>query len=158
MLEFGEIQLQDLLKQPFRTRRATLKGKYEQITRASAYWQIRILNLESCLQKTHLNTPGVKFNLQIMDPVSTYLDEGCNWQGISGHYIIKLGSESSATEGESKSLPTLKASVNAFSRMWFGVRPASSLALTDQLQGKETLLQSLDHSLRLPIPHPGWDF
>ena len=158
MLEFGEIQLQDLLKEPFRTRRASLKGKFEQITRASAYWQIRVLNLESCLQKTHLNTPGIKFNLQITDPVSDYLDDDCKWQGISGHYIIELGSESSATKGESRSLPTLKATVNAFSRMWFGVRPASSLAITDQLQGEETLLQSLDDSLRMPTPHFGWDF
>ena len=157
-LEFGEIQLQDLLKQPLRTRRATLKGKFEQVTRATAYWQMRMLNLDSCLAKTHLNTPGVRFNLQLNDPVSDHLEDGNNWQGISGDYIIELGSESSATKGQNKSLPTLKASVNAFSRMWFGIRPASSLAITDQLQGDETLLRSLDNSLRLPKPHLGWDF
>ncbi|MCH7742745.1 MAG: hypothetical protein IIB71_08830 [Proteobacteria bacterium] len=28
----------------------------------------------------------------------------------------------------------------------------------DQLQGEETLLQSLDDSLRMPMPHFGWDF
>lgn len=158
ILEFGEIQLQDLLRHPFRTRRATIKGQFEQIIRAAAYWQLRILNIDSCLAKTHLDTPGVKFNLQLNDPVSDHLEDGNNWQGISGDYIIELGSESSATKGQIKSLPTLKASVNAFSRMWFGIRPASSLAITDQLQGDETLLRSLDNSLRLPKPHLGWDF
>ena len=157
-LEFGEIQLQDLLKEPMRTRRVTQKGKFEQSTSAIAYWQIRMLNIKSCLANTHLNGPGVKFNLQITDPVSQFLDEGSNWKGISGDYIIELGQESSAIEGGSKSLPTLKASVNAFTRMWFGIRPASSLAVTDELQGDPALLQALDDSLRLPKPHLGWDF
>lgn len=157
-LEFGEIQLQDLLKQPFRTKRTTSKGQFEQSTDAAAYWQMRILNIESCLAKTHLNTPSIRFNLELTDPVTESLDAGSNWRGLSGEYIITLGTESSASNGREVSLPTLKASVNAFSRMWFGVRPASSLAITDALEGDDSLLKSLDESLRLPRPHLGWDF
>lgn len=157
-LEFGEIQIQDLLKQPFRTRRITRKGQFEQSTNATAYWQLRILDLQSCLAKTHLNTPQISFNLELNDPVADLLDEGSNWRGLSGNYVISLGAESSAHKGNEGALRTLKASVNAFSRMWFGVRPASSLAITDDLQADEILLKSLDESLRLPRPHLGWDF
>jgi len=158
MLEFGEIQMQDLLRQPFRTRRASEKGKFEQSIRTSAYWQMRILNLESCLSKTHLNKPGVRFNLQLSDPVEDNLEDSESWRGLSGEYVVELGKESSAKPGRLKSLPTLTASVNAFSRMWFGVRPASSLAITDQLTGEPSLLASLDEVLCLPKPHFGWDF
>jgi len=158
MLEFGEIQMQDLLRQPFRTRRASEKGKFEQVIRTSAYWQIRILNLESCLSKTHLNTPGIRFNLILSDALADILTDTNSWQGVAGEYIIDLGEESSAKCGQEKSLPTLHASVNAFSRMWFGIRPASSLAVTDQLAGEPALFESLDRVLRLPKPHFGWDF
>ncbi len=158
MIEFAEIQMQDLLRKPFRTRRASAKGKFEQIISTSAYWQFRILNLESCLSKTHLSGPAVKFNLQLSDPVEKHLENPQKWSGLSGEYIIELGEESSAKPGQSKALPTLKASINAFSRMWFGVRPASSLAITDQLEGDQALIDSLDTVLRLPRPHFGWDF
>ncbi len=157
-LEFGDIQVQDLLKQPFRTKRTTRKGQFEQSTNATAYWQMRMLDIHSCLSKTHLNTPQIRFNLALTDPVANILDEGSNWRGLSGDYVITLGPESSAQNGREDSLPTLNATVNAFSRMWFGVRPATSLAITDALHGDNLLLKSLDESLRLPKPHLGWDF
>ena len=157
-LEFGEIQLQDLLKQPFRTKRVTKSGAFEQSIDAIAYWQLRILDLNACLSKTHLNTPPIQFNLRLTDPIEEHLDEGSNWRGIGGDYVIELGSQSSASAGTRKSLPTLSCSVNAFSRLWFGVRPASSLAVTDSLSADESLLGALDQSLRLPKPHFGWDF
>jgi predicted acetyltransferase len=158
MLEFGEIQVQDLLKQPFRTKRVTKSGPFEQSLNAIAYWQVRILDLNACLSKTHLNTPPLRFNLQLTDPVEEHLDEGSNWKGLSGDYVIELGAESSATSGQEQSLPTLTASVNAFSRLWLGVRPASSLAITDQLSAGNDLISALDESLRVPKPHLGWDF
>lgn len=158
MLEIGDIQLQDLLKQPFRTRRATRNSEYANESRSLAYWQMRILNLGACLAKTHLNTPAIRFNLDLHDPIEKFLDDGNNWRGISGRYVVQLGEDSGAEEGEDKSLPTLEASVNAFSRMWFGVRPASSLAVTDQLVGEPELLQALDRTVRLPRPHLGLEF
>lgn len=123
-----------------------------------AYWQLRILDLAACMSKTSLQTPPVRFNLSLSDPVTDSLDDGVNWQGIGGEYIVELGKESHAEAGTSKSLPSLAASVNAFSRMWFGIRSASSLSVTDNLQGPEELLKSLDESLRLPPAHLGWDF
>ncbi len=49
MIEFPQIQLQDLLKQPFKTRRITRRGPFEQGMAGLAYWQIRMLDLEACL-------------------------------------------------------------------------------------------------------------
>lgn len=158
MLEFGEIQLQDLLHTPIRHRRATARSQHENVSKTLAYWQLRILDLQACLAKTHLNTPTVRFNLALADPVESYLDSASNWRGIGGDYVVELGEQSGAEPGRSEKLPTLTASVNAFSRLWFGVRPASSLAITDDLAGDPALLRALDDSLRLPKAHLGWDF
>lgn len=158
MLEFGEFQLQDLLTQPFRTRRASRGGKHEQILQAVSYWQIRMLNLEACLAKTHLTGPGVRFNLNLTDPLDEILGGLTPWTGLTGHYVVDLGEQSSAHKGTEKHLPTLTASVNAFSRLWFGVRPASNLMITDDLQGDESLITAIDKAVSLPRPHFGWDF
>ena len=65
-----------------------------------------------------------------------------------------------ATEQDSEklSLPTLKASVGAFTRLWLGVLSANGLAVTDQLSGPPDLLGELDRAFLLPQPHPDWDF
>jgi hypothetical protein len=157
-LEFGEFQLQDLLRQPFRTRRSSQGGKHEQLLQAVAFWQMRILNLENCLAKTHLTGPGVRFNLELVDPLEAVLDGHSNWKGLSGAYVVDLGPESGVRPGSDKKLPLLRASINAFSRFWFGVRPASNLAITDNLSGEEGLITALDKAVCLPRPHLGWDF
>ena len=157
MLEPAEIQLQDLLNQPFRHRRATAGSKHENKIGSMAYWQLRILDLQTCLASTVLDGPTTQFNLTLTDPVVD-LEDGSNWRGIGGEYTITLGPESIATPGTRKGLATLSASVGAFSRLWFGVRPASSLAITDELRGTPELLSQLDATLRLPQPHLGWDF
>jgi hypothetical protein len=51
----------------------------------------------------------------------------------------------------------MTATVNAFTRLWLGVRPASSLAVTDHLRAPEALLRELDRGLCLPQPHMGWE-
>lgn len=157
-LEFGEFQLQDLLKQPFRSARSTRGGEHEQRMDAFAYWQVRMLNLEACLAKTHLRGPSTQFNLRLRDPLEQVLSGETNWQGLSGEYVVTLGPECSATKGKRKNLPTLDASINAFSRLWFGVRPASHLAISDDLHGSPQLIAELDSLIRLPKPHFGWDF
>jgi hypothetical protein len=48
--------------------------------------------------------------------------------------------------------------VNAFTRLWFGVRPASGLALSDELNAPPELLDALDRTLLLPQPLPDWDY
>ncbi len=158
MIEPAGIQLQDLLDKPFKSRELTEKSQYENRMRAFAYWQMRILDLEGCMEKTHLSGEEVSFNLVLFDPIKEMVTADAPWQGISGKYVVSLGPFSHAEKGEDRALPTLKASVNAFTRMWLGVRPATGLAVTDNLHGPQELLSALDHVLSIPEPHPDWDF
>lgn len=158
MREPGHIQIQDLIAQPFRHRQLTEKSGYESTNRATAYWQARICDLPGCLEKTHFGGTAVSFNLALHDPIAKHLDENALWQGIGGEYVVTLGAESNAKRGKEAGLPMLTASVGAFTRMWLGVRPASGLAVTDQLAGSPELMAALDHVLRLPEPKPDWDF
>ena len=156
-LEFGEFQLQDLLDQPFRTDRGA-GGDHPQRIEAVSYWQLRIVNLENCLANTHLYGPVVQFNLELTDPLNEILPPDAPWQGLAGNYVITFGKESSAVPGTRDGLPNMKASINAFSRMWLGVRPASNIAISDDLTADQELIEALDRTLRLPRPHFGWDF
>lgn len=153
-----EIQLQDLIKQPFKGRMQSKRSPYEQKHWSEAFWQFRICNLESCISKTHLLGKAVSFNLELHDPIENKLDDAHAWRGIGGKYVMSLGPESSVKKGRNKKLPLLKASVGAFSRMWLGIRPASGLAVTDELEGPEDLLQDLDRLIRLPKAQLGWEF
>lgn len=72
--------------------------------------------------------------------------------------MVTLGSDSRAVKGNKSNLRTLKATVGAFTRMWLGVQPAAGLHITDKLDGPMSLLKELDRVLRLPKPHPDWDF
>ncbi len=158
MAEPAGIQLQDLLRQPFRFRALTEKTKFEARTHAVAYWQMRICDLPGCLAQTHLRGETARFHLRLTDPIERFLDADSPWCGIGGDYIVTLGPESHAERGETASLPTLTASVGAFTRLWLGVRPATGLAVTDELSGPPELLEQLDWTLRLPSPKPDWDF
>jgi predicted acetyltransferase len=157
MREPAGIQLQGLLKTPFKMRKVTEKSTYENHMHADAYWQMRILDLKACIEKTHLFT-DVSFNLVLDDPITPLLDADAQWQGISGSYRVHLGPHSWIEAGNDAALPTLKASVGAFTRLWLGVRPATGLAVTDALYGPKELLQALDRVLCIPEPHPDWDF
>ena len=156
------IQLQDFLKQPFLYRQLTAKGKYESTVRSRAYWQSRILDLEGCLAQTHLkgewNGKPLRFNLKLSDPIEALLDETATWRGCAGDYVVTLGKESGAECGTDSGLPTLTASVGAFTRLWLGVLPAIGLAVSDELSGEPELLEALDWTLKLPTPKPDWDF
>ncbi len=158
MREPQGIQLQDLLDRPFKQRQVTEKSRFENTMRARAYWQMGVCDLPGCLARTHLPGIDVRFNLDLSDPIEQYLDERGPWCGVSGRYVVALGEHSGAEPGSDPSLPTLQASVNAFTRMWLGVRPASGLAVTDALSGPPALLEALDWAFRLPDPKPDWDF
>ncbi len=156
--EPAEIQFQDLVRQPFRGRTVTAKTQYEQHLRANAYWQMRICDLPACMAKTHLTGDPVRCNVNLSDPIETLLDSETPWHGISGDYVVTLGPDSHAEEGKDPQLPTLNASVGAFTRMWLGVRPATGLAATDDLDAPELLLKDLDRILHLPPARVGWDY
>ncbi len=153
------IQLQDFLKQPFRFRQLTEKSKYENRMSATSYWQARINDVPACLARTRLPVAeAVRFNLVLIDPIELFLEPERPWRGVSGEYVVTLGSDSGAQRGRDPALPTLRASVNAFTRLWLGVRPATGLAITTDLAGPGELLAQLERVLCLPSPKPDWDF
>jgi hypothetical protein len=151
------VQLQDLIEQPFKQRQISRRSEYESTVRASAYWQVRICDLAGCLERTHLPGDGVRFNLALTDPIERFLNDDAPWHGLTGDYVITLGPSSGVEPGTDADLPTLTASVGAFTRMWLGVRPATGLAMTDDLAGPPELLRALDLTLRLPDPKLDWD-
>jgi len=151
------IQMQDLISQPFKQQEMTRNSPYATGIHADAWWQRRILDLPGCLAKTHLRD-SVRFNLKLSDPIANCLDEAAPWRGAGGDYVVTLGPSSGAERGKDAALPTLTASVGAFTRLWLGVRPASGLAATDELSAPPGLIERLDHVVLLPPPDPDWDF
>ncbi len=158
MWEPRGIQFQDLLEKPFRQHAVTRKSEFENRIRAAAYWQMRVCNLRECLARTHLRCVAIRFNLKLTDPIENFLERDAPWRGISGEYIVTLGQTCGAESGVDASLPTLQASVGAFTRMWLGVLPATGLAMTDKLTAPRELLERLDWAFRLPKPKPDWEF
>jgi len=152
------IQLQDFVDRPARRRSITEGSKFQNRMSAYSFWQVRILDLPGCLARTHLPCGDLSFNLCLPDPAAALLEDEAGWRGIAGEYVVTVGSSSHAEPGTDPSLPTLTASVNAFSRLWLGVRPASGLAVTSDLSGPQELLQQLDGAFLLPQPRPDWDF
>ena len=158
MEEPADIQFQDVLEAPFRNRRVTEGSKYAGSHRTHAWWQARMLDVAKCLAQTHLEAEALTFNLVLTDPIAEHVDPGSNWRGVAGDYIVTLGECSAARPGRDPALPTLRASVGAFTRIWLGVRSPSVLARTDNLDAEPGLLNDLDRVLRLPQPHIGWDY
>lgn len=158
MREPAGIQIQDLIHQPFRRHRISEKSQYEARTQSYAYWQLRICDLEAAVGAATLHGEQVRFNLSLRDPIEALLEDSTAWRGVGGSYVVELGAESNATLGSDPALPTLDASVGAFTRLWLGVLPATGLAVTDDLEGPDELLNRLDTALRLPVPKPDWDF
>lgn len=157
MREPPEIQIQDFLEKPFRYREMTKNAKHENYMSSSSYNQLRILDLFTCVENTHLLFNGPRFNLELKDPIINYLPDS-EWKGIGGNYIIKFQKNSEIIKGNKKGLPKMTASVGAFSRMWLGVRSATSLSVTDDLIAPKDLLKKLDELFRLPTPKADWDF
>ncbi len=153
------LNIQDLLERPFHHKSMADKSKHQYKVVANAAWQMRILDLENCIAKTNLFNGDLEFNLNLKDPIKKYLiNEDVKWKGIDGEYIIKLGQKSSAVKGVNPNLPSLKASVGAFTRMWLGCEKASILSFSDELNGEEDLIKELDKIFCLPLPMPDHPF
>lgn len=151
------LQLQSLLREPFRTRRNSKNSEHANRHHSAAWWQIRILNLAGCLARHHWPGEPFEFNLVLSDPIEPHLQDS-NWQGIGGDYVVTIGDRSSVVEGRKEGLPELVASVNAFSRLFFGVVSASGLGYTDRFEADSALLARLDAAFQLPTPRTTWDF
>jgi len=158
MIEPTEIQMQDFLDKPFLMKNITKGSKYQNGIRSTAFWQHRILDLQKCLEKTHLKCDDFSFNLELDDPIGKYISEEIEWKGISGEYTISLGKNSKAESGFTSGLPTLNASVGAFTRMWFGIMPASTLVFSDGISAPKELLEKLDYAFQIPKPRVNWSY
>ncbi len=158
MSEPPHICLQDLLHRPFYHRRLTKNSPLASKVEADAWWQMRICDIEKCLEKTHLAGADLRFNLKLEDPIEAFLDADSAWRGVAGDYQISLGPQSRAERGYDPGLPTLQASVGAFTRLWLGAHPARRLALSDRFAAAPELIEQLDWAFRLPIPWPEWEF
>ncbi len=158
MREPPEIQMQDLLKFPFRDRNRSRSSSFENKMTTEAYWQIRVLDPAACIGAYSGEHREIEFNLRIADPIEGYLRDRRGWRGIGGDYSVRLGRQSEMSSGFKPGLPLIEAEAGAFSRMWLGVRRPSSLAVTDRISGDPELLTVLDRILCLPQPHFDWDF
>ncbi len=151
------IELQSLLKAPFRRWRTTQKGDFDHKPESYPWWQMRILDVPACMAAVRVDGEPVRFVLKLTDPIVEHLGSAATWRGAGGTYVITLGSASSAVPGSHDSMPTMTASVGAFTRLWMGVASASALAVTDDLTAPPQLLQTLDRRWRLPTPVVDWD-
>lgn len=154
LVEPPGIQIQDLLDLPLRG--SELLDLDRQPPHTLMSWaQLRILDLQACVAARHWPGEPVAFDLTLHDPLT---GAGHPWPGIGGDHSITVGEPSTTTPGHRGGLPQLRASVGAFSRLWFGVRPATGLSLTDDLEGPPELLEALDRALLLPPPVTGLAF
>lgn len=158
LTEPASVQLQDFIRQPFTEYEARKSGQFPLGLEAVAWWQMRMNDVAGCLAQTRLPWGELRFNLALTDPITRHLPEEEPWRGETGEWVVTLGTECAAEPGRAPNLPTLTASLNAFTRLWLGVRPASGLAISDELTGPPELLGALDEVLRLPSPQTGWQF
>lgn len=155
------VNIQDLLKRPLKMRPITTsKTTHPQASGIQAYssWQFRIMDMQSCVAQTKIHRGEVKFNLQVADPLTKYATDTINWQPQNGEWSITFGSKSQAQRGFTTGLPTLKASIGAFSRLWGGGASAHGLAITDALVAPTELLDELDATMDLPPIYREWPF
>jgi hypothetical protein len=158
VFEPGGIQFQDLLEEPIHSWVLTKRAPFAYNTETLADAQLRICDLEGCLARTRLRCGELTFNLTLRDAMEAFLPADAPWRGVGGEYVVTLGKTCGVEKGTVGDLPVLKASVNAFSRMWLGVRPATGLAATDEIAGPPELLEELDWAFRLPAPKRDWDY
>jgi hypothetical protein len=159
MAQPPHVQLQMLLRQPFRHRRNSRLSDHSNEHRALAWWQMRLLSIACVARYSWLGAP-LKFNLELTDPVTSLLQDQAvdSWQGIGGQYVTEFAPTSSVAAGREADLPTLHCSVNAFSRLFFGVASASLLEVSDDFSAPAELLVALDRVFQLPQPSFGWEF
>ncbi|MBT4583753.1 MAG: GNAT family N-acetyltransferase [Phycisphaerae bacterium] len=158
MADPPRFQLQDFLDRPHATFRSRKGGDFDSDVLSQVWMQCRILDLPVCIGAMKFCGKPISFNLELTDPIEKYLPKESNWRGIGGGWIIRLGEESSATQGRDDSLPTASCTVNDLSRIWFGSSTAESVALTGHFRADPELIQAIDKLVCVPIPAVDWDF
>ena len=154
MVEPAGIQVQDLIDRPIRGAEPDDPDHRAWHT-AMAWYQLRILDLPACVAARTWPGDEVSFDVVLTDPLS---EADGDWPGVAGDHSITVGPTSTVQPGHRGGLPVLRASIGALSRLWFGVRPATGLTVTDDLTGPPQLLEALDRALVLPPPLPELSF
>ena len=157
MIEPAHVQLQAMLSTPFRNMRISGQSKHANTHTSIAGWQLRILDLPGCINQRCWQGAPFAFNLDLSDPLASHLADK-QWQGVGGTYTVNIGESSTATPGLSEGLPLLKASVNAMTRLVFGVCNASSLQISDDFDAPADVIDQLDEAFCLPDLRPAWEF
>lgn len=157
------IVLQDFLKTPFKFRRSTSKGKFEQTIITGAASQLRLLDIPRAVEKMHLvasvaRTGSVEFNLIIDDPVERYLPEDSLWKGCGGSYVVQLGDACRAEPGTGSGLPAVKMGIGGFSQLWSGARTVEHLTLRGAIDTDPDTRDRLGSLISLPAPDFEWLF
>jgi hypothetical protein len=157
MQEPSHVQLQAMLKEPFRNRRVTYRTEHENVHRSAAWWQIRILDVPACVRRRCWLGPSFEFNLVLSDPAQEFLPED-GWRGVAGEYTVTIGEASTAQAGLTDGLPVVSTTVNTFTRLFFGIASATDLQASDGLIVSDELRQALDRAFCLPRMTTSWDF
>ncbi len=157
MQEPAHVQLQTLLQQPFRNRRNTYRSTFENVHRSAAWWQVRLLDVSACLDRFSWPGSAFEFNLLLTDPVKAFLGED-GWQGAGGEYVVRIGERSAAQAGSRTGLPTLTASINTFSRLFFGIASATEQLVAPDFAAPDELVRQLDSAFCLPRMTTSWEF
>ncbi|HUW03372.1 MAG TPA: GNAT family N-acetyltransferase [Acidimicrobiales bacterium] len=153
MVEPPGIQLQDLIDRPLRQRTMAWRETGGAFQTALGWWQMRILDLVSCVRRIRWIGEPLQLVLRLDDPLGP--DEDTN---LSGDWVMSLGPDPDIERGTAADLPVLSAGISSFSRLWLGVRSATTLSQSTDLGGPESLLESIDRGLVLPRPEPGMYF
>lgn len=159
LIEPPRFQLQDLVDRPLSRYRRSKGGVHESDDRYVGFWQARICDLPACMERTSF--PGdeeISFNVVIKDPIERFFEASAPWRGCGGTWAVTLGRRCTATEGAREGDPAMTATINAFTRLWLGVRPATGLATTDELEAPQDVLERLDAIIPATRPWPGWWF
>lgn len=143
MKEPAFIQIQDFINRPFQLQKITEKSQFESRINAKAYQQLRIANLEPCIEAVHYDGKPFSFNLTLSDPILNFIKDDPDFKGCSGDYTVSIGEESFVKKGHSPGLPNITGSVNGFTRLWIGVLPASTLGLVEDISIDESLIPDL---------------
>lgn len=152
MDEPHSIKLRDFIVYPHKQARITAESKYSYASTVQAPWQLKILDLEKCVSAFDLAGIDLEFNLELHDPLAEYADSESP-AVISGEYSLKLGEESCLKSEPVKRLPTLTASINAFTRMYLGAATPTELKTSSLFSAPPELLQDLEETfVQLPEP------
>jgi len=166
LMEPAHLQLHPLIDTPNRQRSRSRRGPHETGTRVATWWQFRVLDVPAAVAARRWVGPPVEFDLVVSDPIDELLADPVDrmgWTGPAGSYRIRIATESSGeriadADAAGEGRPLLRCSIGSFSRLWFGVQPATALALTSEIDAPAALLDQLDAALLLPRPQPGQFF